>query len=294
MRLPHFEYLAPGTVEEACSFLAAHQPGAFVLAGGTDLLVKMKTRKVVPRYLVNLKTISGLDSIAYTQGDGLRIGALATMQALKNSSAIQRQCRILAQACAMESSVQVRNLATLGGNIANASPAADAPLALVAADATVVLASVSGEREILLQDFFTGPGTTILFPGELIKEAHVPPSAPGTGVAFLKHALRQTDIAIVAAAVAITLDTDKKVCIKARIGLGSVAPTILRASSAEALLVGKAVNEELADAAAREAARQSRPIRDIRGSAEYREKSVFEITRKAILQAVHDARTGGF
>jgi carbon-monoxide dehydrogenase medium subunit len=114
------------------------------------------------------------------------------------------------------------------------------------------------------------------------------------GVAFLKHSLRQTDIAIVAAAVALTLDKDKKVCTQARIGLGSVAPTILRACGAEALLAGKNVTEEVADVAAREAAQESSPINDIRGSAEYREKNVFEITRKAILQAVHDAKTGGF
>ena len=215
MRLPQFEYLAPATVEEACSFLAGHQPGAFILAGGTDLLVKMKARKVIPQYLVNLKTISGLDCIAYTDADGLRIGALATMQALKKSSVVKRQCKILAQACAVESSVQVRNLATLGGNIANASPAADAPLALVVAGATVVLASVGSQRKVLLQEFCTGPGKTVLAPGELITEIHVPPSAAGSGVAFLKHSLRQTDIAIVAAAVSLTLDKDKNICTQA-------------------------------------------------------------------------------
>ena len=204
------------------------------------------------------------------------------MQALKKSSVVKHQCKVLAQACAVESSVQLRNLATLGGKIANASPAADAPLALVAAGATVVLASVGGKREVLLQFFCTGPGKTVLFPGELITEVHVPPSAPGIGVAYLKHSLRQTDIAIVATAVSLTVDKATDVCTQARIALGSVAPTLLRASGAEALLTGKAITEEVADAAAREAARESRPINDIRGSAEYRENSVFEITRNAL------------
>src|SRR3972149_7677797 len=116
MRLPQFEHLTPTSLEEACSLLAAHGNGAFPMAGGTDLLVKMKHRKIVPRYVVNLKGISGLDHITHDERDGLRIGALATIQSLKHSIVVKRQCRILAQAAAAEASVQIRNLATLGGN----------------------------------------------------------------------------------------------------------------------------------------------------------------------------------
>ncbi len=291
MRLPQFERLEPKTLEEACSFLTAHGKSALPLAGGTDLLVKMKHRKVVPRYVVNLKAIPGQDYITYDEKDGLRIGALATLQDVKNSIIVKRQCKILAQAAAVESSVQIRNLATLGGNIANASPAADAPLALIVGGASVVLTSAGGQREVLLEEFFTAPGKTVLQPGELIREIRVPPLPPRTGVAFLKHSLRRTDIAIVAAAVALTLTKD--VCTSVKIALGSVAPTILRSRKAEALLAGQTITDDLAEESARAAAAETSPIDDIRHSAKYRRRGVVDVTNLAILQALKDARTGG-
>jgi carbon-monoxide dehydrogenase medium subunit len=292
MRVPQFEYFAPTSIEEMGAFFAAHPRGAFLLAGGTDLLVKMKMRKVVPQYLLNLKTIPGLDAITYHEDQGLMIGALATIQAIKNSAIIQRRCKILAQAAAVESSIQIRNMATLGGNIANASPAADAPLALMAAGANVIVAGVGGEREILLEKFAIGPGSTVLQPGELIKEIQLPPMAPKTGVAYQKHSLRRTDIAIVAVAVVLTLADD--VCTEIKIGLGSVAPTIIRAPRCEALVKGQKITEELANAVAQGAVAEAKPIGDVRGTAEYRTRAIFELTKSALLQAARDARMGGF
>jgi CO/xanthine dehydrogenase FAD-binding subunit len=291
MRLPQFEHLAPSTIEEACAFLAAHGNSALPLAGGTDLLVKMKNRKVVPQYIVNLKNISGLDHIRYDDADGLRVGALVTIQALKNSVIVKRKCNILAQAAAAESSVQIRNIATLGGNIANASPAADAPLALIAAGASAVLTGVGGQREVLLEDFFTAPGKTILQPGELVSEIHVPPMPPQTGTAYLKHAVRRTDIAIVAVGVVLTLE--KKVCSAIKIVLSSVAPTIIRAREAEALLVGKVLTDDLISGSARLAADESSPINDIRRTAQYRTSTIIEATKTTILHALQDAKAGG-
>jgi CO/xanthine dehydrogenase FAD-binding subunit len=292
MRLPHFEYVTPRTLDEVCSLLAEHPKEALALAGGTDLLVKMKQRRIVPRYVVNLKAISGMDDITYDEKDGLCIGALATIQSLKNSITIKRHCKILAQAAGVESSVQIRNVATLGGNIANASPAADAPLALIVLGASLVLARSGGQREVLLEDFFVGPGKTVLQPGEIIQEVHVPPLPPRTGGAYLKHAMRRTDIAIVSAAVVLTLADD--LCSSIKIGLGSVAPTAFRPRKAEGLLKGKKITEELAEAAAEAAVLESHPIDDIRGYAEYRTKTVFAITKQAIMQALQDARLGGF
>jgi CO/xanthine dehydrogenase FAD-binding subunit len=291
MRLPHFQYLAPKTVDEACSLLAAHPNETYVLAGGTDLLVKMKQRRVVPGYVLNLKGISGMDQILYDEKAGLRVGALATIQSLKNSVLVKRHCKILAEAAAVESSVQIRNVATLGGNIANASPAADAPLALLALGASVVLARSGGHRSVPIEEFFTGPGKTKIEPGEIISEVRIPPFPPKTGVAYLKHAVRRTDIAIVSAAVVLTLK--EEVCTEVRIALGSVAPTAMRARKAESLVRGKNITEELAENAARAAVEESRPIDDIRGYAEYRAKTVFEITRQGILEALQDARLGG-
>lgn len=289
MQLPQFEHLAPSSIAEACSLLAAHQSEALVLAGGTDLFVKMKARKVVPRYLVDIKGIAGMDYIRFAEGDGLRVGALATIQALKSSSVVKRQCKILGHAAAAESSVQIRNLATLGGNIANASPAADCPLALVTVGANVVLARAGGQREIPLEAFARAPGRTVLEPGELLSEIHVPPLPPRTGVAYAKHSTRRTDIAIVSAAVVLTLGKDG--CIAVRIGLGSVAPTIMRARQAEEMLLGKAISDDVAEAAAQLAAAECSPIDDIRQSAGYRKKIIAEITRLAILQAAMDARS---
>ena len=291
MRLPHFEYIAPTTLDGACSWLAEHPKEALVFAGGTDLLVKMKQRKIVPRYMINLKTISGMDYITYDEKDGLRIGALATIQSLKNSVIVRRHCKMLAEAAGVESSVQIRNVATLGGNIANASPAADAPLALIALGASLVLVRSGGQREVLLENFFVGPGRTVLQPGEIIRETRVPPLPPRSGGAYLKHALRRTDIAIVSTAVVLTLSDD--LCSSIKIGLGSVAPTAFRARKAEELLTGKKITEELADAAAEAAVEESRPIDDIRGYAEYRAKTILGITKEAIMQALQDARFGG-
>ncbi len=291
MRLPRFEYVAPGTLKEACSFLAAHRGEAFPFAGGTDLLVKMKQRRIVPGFLVNLKHIPGMDSIEYDEDKGLRIGALATIQSLKNSVAIGRRFKVLAEAAAAESSVQIRNVATLGGNIANASPAADAPLALIVLGASAILTGPGGQREVLLEDFFLGPGKSVLQDGEIITEIRVPPPLARTGGIYLKHAIRRTDIAIVSVAAVIRVVED--VCGDARIALGSVAPTALRAKKAEDRLKGKKITEALAVEAARAAVEESSPIDDIRGYADYRAKTVLAMTKQAILEATRDARLGG-
>lgn len=290
MRLPQFEYVSARTLEEACLLLSEHD-GARPLAGGTDLLVKMKQRRTVPRCVVNLKTIPGIDYITVDEAGGLRVGALATMQSLKNSNTVKRYCKLLSEAAGVESSVQIRNMATLGGNIANASPAADAPLALIAAAGSVVLMTAGAEREVLLEDFFVAPGETVLRPGEIIREIRVPPLPPDTGVAYLKHAVRRTDIAIVSVAVMAVIT--EGVCRSCRIGLGSVGPTALRARKAEQLLTGAAVTAELANAAGQAAADESRPIDDIRGYAEYRKQNLIDVTARAVLTAVDDARLRG-
>jgi carbon-monoxide dehydrogenase medium subunit len=198
---------------------------------------------------------------------------------------------MLAAAAGMESSVQIRNVATIGGNIANASPAADAPLALIALGASVVLARFGSTRRVLLEEFFKGPGKTVLKPGEIIREVIIPPLPPRSGGAYLKHALRRTDIAIVSAAVFVELDGDT--CRDIRIALGSVAPTSFRAKSAEGALMGKEISAGLAEEAAQAAMEESRPIDDIRGYAEYRAKIVHDITKQAVMEAVQDARLGG-
>ncbi len=291
MHLPQFEYYAPKSVEEACSLLAKHKGRALPLAGGTDLLVKMKHRRLVPECVINLKTIPDMDYIAYDEKDGLRIGALTTIQSIKNSLVIKRNYKILHQAAGAESSVQIRNRATIGGNIANASPAADAPLALLVLGAQVVLAGLGGERQVRLEDFHLGPGETVLQSDEILQEIRVPPPLPQSGGAYLKHALRQTDISIVAVAALLRMTGD--VCEEARIGLGSVAPIAVRASKTEEVLRGQKITEELIERAAQTVRKEVRPIDDIRGYAEYRLRAVAVLTKNAIIQAVREVKYGG-
>ena len=291
MHLPQFEYYVPTSAEEACSFLASHKGQALPLAGGTDLFVRMKQRRLVPGFLVNLKNIPGMDYIEYDEEKGLRIGALATIQSLKNSVTIKRHFKVLAEAAGVESSVQIRNMATIGGNIANASPAADAPLALIALGASVVLTRAGGRREVPLEDFFLGPGKSMLQTGEIISEIRIPPPWGRTGGSYLKHAVRRTDIAIVSVAVVVRLG--EKVCEEARIALGSVGPTAFRAKRAEECLKNREITDELAEKAALTAMGESHPIDDIRGYAEYRSQTVLDITKQAIVEATRDARLGG-
>jgi CO/xanthine dehydrogenase FAD-binding subunit len=291
MHLPRFSYYAPTSTEEACSFLASHKGQALPLAGGTDLLVRMKQRRLVPGFLVNLKNIPGMDYIDYDEERGLRIGALATIQSMKNSVIIKRHFKVLAEAAGVESSVQIRNVATIGGNIANASPAADAPLALIALGGSVVLKQAGAQREVPLENFFLGPGKSMLQTGEIISEIRVPSPWARTGGAYIKHAVRRTDIAIVSVGVVIMLG--EKVCEEARIALGSVAPTAIRARRAEEGLKSKEITDELAEEAARTAMEESHPIDDIRGYAEYRSRTILEITKQAILEATQNARLGG-
>jgi len=291
MRLPHFEYYIPESIEDACKFLRDHSGEAFPLAGGTDLFVKMKQRRIVPKYLINLKKIPDLDYIKYNENDGLRLGALTTIQSIKNSIIIKRYYKLLSEAAGIESSVQIRNIATIGGNIANASPAADAPLALIVLGANLILFSLEGERKIYIGDFFLGPGKTVLRPGEIIREIHIPPLPRDIGSSYIKHATRRTDIAI--ASVAVYLKLVDNICKDIRIGLGSVAPTPFRAKEAEGVLLNKEITEEMADKSAQAAVNESRPIDDIRGYADYRAKTIRIITKQAILEAVKDARLGG-
>lgn len=290
MSLPQFDYFTPKSIEEACSLLSKHSVQACVLAGGTDLLVKMKHRQITPRYVINLKTIPELDYISYEDKEGLRIGALATIQSIKTSTTIKRKYGMLNQAAGAESTVQVRNRATIAGNVANASPAADAPTALIALGAKVKIVRLSGERTVALEDFFVGPGQTVLQDGDIITEIQVPSLPPRSGGVYLKHSIRGADIAIVGVAVTVTLDEES--CNDIKIVLGAVAPTPIRARRAEELVRGRALTKELIGIVAQTASEEARPIDDIRGYAEYRTKMVNVLTARAITQAIGQAKSG--
>lgn len=291
MLLPKFEYFAPKTMEEACSLLAKYKGEARVLAGGTDLLVQMKNREVTPGYLINIKNIPDLDYIRYDDKEGLRIGALTPIEALKTSTLIRRRFGILSQAAAVLGTVQIRNRGTIAGNLCNASPAAETAPALITLAAKARIAGVAGERAVALEDFFISPGQTVLQAGEIVTEIQVPNLPPRSGGAYLKHSIKRMDIAIVGVGVVITLNGE--VCNDIKIALGAVASTPIRAKKAEEIIRGQGLDSELMERAAQIASEESRPIDDIHSYAQYRKQMVKVLAKEAMKQAGDQAKSGG-
>jgi CO/xanthine dehydrogenase FAD-binding subunit len=290
MNVPAFTYLRPSDLREACALLAEHGPEAKVLAGGTDVLVKMKHRRMTPPYLVNIKGISGLDYIEYEPGTGLRVGALATIEAVKASLPVRKFYPVLHQAAAYMATVAIRNRATLMGNICNGSPSAETAPALMVLGAAVRIMGPSGERSVPVEDFFTGPGTTILEPGEIAVEIVVPEPPAGSAAAYEKHSLRRMDVALVGVAALIV--PAGNIIGEVRIALSAVAPTPIRAREAEDILRGQMPTATLIEEVARAAAAASRPISDIRAHAEARRARVETLTDQVVRQALRAAKMG--
>jgi carbon-monoxide dehydrogenase medium subunit len=290
VKLPQFEYCEPTTIEEACNLLLKYGDGARVFAGGTDLLVKMKHRQVVPRYLVSIKKIPNLDYIRY-DGAILRIGGLATVQSIKESLPVRQRFQALNQAAGLLSTPQVRNLATIGGNLCNASPAADTAPALIASEAKVTITGKGGTRTVAVEDFFVGPGMSVLQPGEILTEIQIANLPRGTGGVYLKHGKRLSDIAVVGVGVVITLDGE--VCKDIKIALASVAPIPMRAKNAEKVLKGQTVTGELIKKASLMALEEARPIDDYRAYAEHRRGMTGVLVEEAIGHAIKQIKLGG-
>jgi len=287
MRLPKFEYLSPQTVQEACALLSQHGDKARILAGGTDLLNVMKEKIIKPEYIVGLKGINDLDYIE-ADGDGVRIGALTTLTALGKSAVIREKFPCLADVPGKMATVQIRNMGTLGGNLCNAAPSADTAPILICLGARAKIVGPNGDRKVALEDFFTGPGETVLGDGEILTEIQVPNQPANTAGAYLKMSRVAVDLAIVGVAAVITMDGD--LCSDIKIALGAVAPTPIRAKKAEELLKGKKIDEGLIEEAGKIAAGEASPIDDIRGSAFYRTEIVNVFTKRAIRQALEQAK----
>jgi len=276
-----FDYLEPQTIEEAVSLLSKFDGEAKVIAGGTDLLNLIRTKIIRPKYVVDIVRIPGLDHVTYNDAGTLSIGALATIRALEMSAQVKERHPVIAQAAGQLGSVAIRNVGTVGGNLCHASPAADTAPALIALGARVKIAGPAGDRTTALEDFFTGPGRTVLAREEMLTEIQVPAAVPDTKGIYFKHAIRgASDLAIVGVAVVANFDGGR--CRNIRVALGAVAPTPMRATGAERLLDGREPDHALIEIAARAAADESRPITDIRGSADYRREMVKVFVRAAI------------
>ena len=286
MYLPRFEYIEPRSIPEICSLLYRYGDEAKILAGGTDLLVRMKEKEIRPRYLIDLKAIPGLNFIRYVEGSGITIGALTCLSDLEESPLIQEKAKILTRAAPTIGAIQTRNKATLGGNLCNASPAADMAPALLALEARVKLIGLEGERIIPLEDFFLGPGETCLNPGEILAEIIIPGKMLGKTGVYLKHSTRRAlDLAIVSTAVVMETGSDRAYIQDIKIALGAIAPTPLRLKSVEEMLKQELPEEPLLEQAAQKAATEVSPITDLRASAEYRREMVRVLLKRGIKSA---------
>lgn len=285
-----FEYLEARTLRQAIRMLQQHGQQARIVAGSTDFLVRWRAGFWHPDYVVNIQHIPGLSRVTYSARNGLRLGALATIQTLEQHPAIRRHYPALAAAAASFAGVQVRNLATVGGNICNASPSGDTLPALLAYGAECRLSGPDGHRQMPLAQLFTSPGQTVLTQEEVLTEITLPPPARNTGSLYIKHSPRGAmDIATVGVASALTVD-GSGVCTGARIALGAVAPTPLRANAAEDMLLGQQLSPELLQTAAEQAMSQASPIDDVRGTARYRREMVGVLTRRTLERAAESAK----
>jgi carbon-monoxide dehydrogenase medium subunit len=278
------DYFEPKTVSEALSVLAKHGAEAKVIAGGTDVMVDIKFKEE-PGSLVNIKKLPGLSGIK-ENGGSLRIGALTTIREIESSALVREKLPVLWESAHQFASLQVRNTATIGGNICRASPSGETLTPLLVLEAKGKLAFSDGERSEPFASFFQGPGKSSVGAKGLLTEIEVPYPAPGSKGVYLKHAVRGAmDIAMVGVAVMITPDAAKANLQDVRIGLETVAPTPLRAPKAEALLRGKPLTATLVKEAAAMAASEASPISDQRSSAENRRWIVEALTRKGLEQS---------
>jgi len=262
-----FEYLVPKTLNEVLDLLDQYKDKNMkLLAGGTDLLVKMKTTDLTVDYLINIKDIPELHFIDSHQG--LKIGAMTSLSHILSEDKIKRQYVALDEGIQSMATLAIRNMGTIAGNICNASPAADTVPPLIAYGVEVKLQNKRGERTVLVEDFITGVGETIMKPDELITEIIIPEINKNTGSAFLKKSRVKADLSKIN--LAIYLEREGNICKDCKIVFGSVAIKVLRAEKTENLLKGQIVNFELINKAAEKASCEIKPIDDIRSTAEYR------------------------
>jgi carbon-monoxide dehydrogenase medium subunit len=288
-----FEYHSPGTLEEACQLLKKYDGQARVLAGGTDLIPNMYHHEIAPEHVINIKGIPGLNFIANEESKGLVLGSLVNFNEIIYSPIIEKHYPILKEVSEKIATHQIRNLATIGGNLCNAAPSADAAPILIALDSTVNLIGPGGkERTLLLEKFFSGPGETALAPGEILTQIHIPLLKPRTGISYLKQTTRQAlEIAVVGVAALCRLEKESEKCSSVRLVIGACAPTPLRISAAEEILVGKKIADQDIEAAAQAASEAVEPITDVRASEVYRKEMVRVQCERALAEAMSRAKS---
>lgn len=282
--MPDITMHEAATLAEASELMSRYAPDARYLAGGTDLLVDLKAGRVGVQHVISIKRIAGHDDVTFA-ADGLRIGAMTTITRLCRAVDAMGPFAPILDASREMAAQQIRNMATVGGNLASAVPCADLPPILMVMDASVVLWSPTGERTVHLGDFFLGPRRTALRGDELLTAVIVPRPSPGSGAAYERFALREGNaIAVASVAAGLCLRDDGVIC-DARITLGAVAPTPLPVEAAADCLVGRPLDEDTCNEAATAAAAAAQPICDVRGTADFRRDIVGVLTRRALGKA---------
>ena len=283
-----FHLALPRSIEDCLKLLAERGPEAKLVAGGTDLLPQMKNGLIKPAAVIDLSGVADLRVLRREDGAGLRVGASVAAREIELDPYTRSAYPALAESGALVGSVQIRNLATVGGNLCNAAPSADMAPPLMALEAEAVVAGPRGRRRVPMADFFTGVRRTVLAPDELLVELIVPAPGPRSGGQYLRHTpRRELDIAVVGVASQVTLSDG--VCRKARIALAAVAPTPIRATAAERALEGQPPTAQLIARAAQLAVEAARPISDQRGSADFRRHLVGVLTRRTLTTALERA-----
>jgi len=282
-----FDYLEPTTIKKTLALLDKHGDDARVIAGGTSLLIMMRQRLLTPKFVISLGRIPKFDRITYNSKDGLRIGAGARHRDIELSPAVKKHYPLLHETFRKVAQPRIRNMGTVGGNLAAGDPLTDPGASLVALDAEVTLTSSKGQRTLRLDEFFIDYYQTALEPGELLTEIHVPPSQR-PGWSHIKFTPRSVeDFATVG--VALTLSVEGNKCADVRLGLNSVAATIVRAKRAEEILRGQEINESALREMGEVASTECDPMDDNRGSAEYKREMVRVLVPRAAKEALQRA-----
>lgn len=284
--MKHFDYVAPGSVEKAVALLSKYGRDALPIAGGTYLLERMKQSLLQPRVLVDVAKIPELQGIELVD-EGLRIGATVTHTEIMSSPLARKHAGVVAQASSRVGGVQIQNLGTIGGNLTACVPSNDSPPPLLALGARVTVQGRQGRRQMALEKLFSAPHCSALSPDEILVDILIPRESLGRPAAFSKFGRRNAlTLALVNAAASVELDREKSRFISARVALGAVAPTPIRAREAESFLKGKPVSKEVVEEAACIAMGEARPISDFRASAGYRRELVKVLTIRVLNEAL--------
>ncbi|MFQ5732611.1 MAG: FAD binding domain-containing protein [Planctomycetaceae bacterium] len=287
----NFDYAAPVSLQDALKLLAESNTAARPLAGGTDLIDQMRTGRLSPELVVDVKRIPELNVLEVSDS-GLRLGAAVPCCRIYESQRLSREHSALAESCRIIGGVQIQSRASVGGNLCNSGPAADSTPSLIALQAACVIAGINGAREVPVEEFCTGPGKNVLQPGELLVELRLPPRLPFSGSHYRRFIPRnEMDIAVVGVGVSVTLDAAKQTIVAARIALGAVGPTPIFAADAAQSLVGQPPNEAAVRKAAEAAKAVANPIDDMRGTAEFRRHITGVLTQRVLKTAIARAQS---